>query len=207
MDFVYSKIRVSKDIEIETVTGGNRYSGKVWLEIARQIYCEHGEDYREIGHFQSGAPFLFSDNHKISISHTKGCLAVASLKVDEEADLSKFDYATLLGVDVEKADREKAASLRERFLDESEFELAPEGDIEKCIIAWTAKEAMYKAALTPGINWHHDLLIKKLPSPGKPGEGVIIIGEKEYPVKLETFREEDYFITVTCSTLSPTYQR
>lgn len=199
-DFIYSRINFNTRITIEEVYGGAGRSGKVWLALARQIYCESGPgDYRDIGHFASGAPFLFGMPEKISITHTDHFLAVASMKVGDDCNLSQFDPETMIGIDAERFDRDKARKLRERFLSDEELKIVDPDSVEANVTAWTAKEAMLKASLTPGINWHHDLIIRRLPSEGMPGEGMMRIEGKEYTVKLSTYRSDDFIVTLAHS--------
>lgn len=190
-DFIYERKKINDSITVEEISGGSRYSGKVWQAFARQIYCENGRDgYREIGHFSSGAPFLYNADERVSISHTDGMLTVASRKVPSDLQLSEFHPKFALGIDVERADRVKVLKLRERFLTEEELKLISPDSPEQNIVAWTAKEAMYKAALTPGINWRENLLIKELPTSEKPGKGLLKLPGGEFPVKLNTYNTE-----------------
>lgn len=196
-DFVYHRHFLPSGVKVEEISGGEDRSGKVWRALAMQIYCENGkDDYREVGHFDSGAPFLFNSDERISISHTDHILVVATVKTDENTKLSAFDHRSAVGIDAERADREKVTGLRERFLTEEELERIPAESLEANITAWTAKEALYKAALTPGLNWHHDIIITKLPAPGDDGTGIVRIEGKEYGFRLETYRSGDYIVTV-----------
>lgn len=196
-EFIYERKKPAPGLKVEEVTGGEGYHGKVWRALAMQIYCENGrDDYREVGHFASGAPFLYNADEKISISHTDRMLVVATIPVPEDANLSEFDPRHFIGVDTERADREKVLSLRERFLTADELALIPENDLEANIIAWTAKEAMYKAALTPGINWHNDLIIKRLPKEGEDGEGLLRLEGGDFPAVLSVYRSGDYLVTL-----------
>lgn len=207
MDFIYERVRTPGHIKIETVTGGEHYKGKVWREIARQIYCENGRDgYREIGHFASGAPFLYGEDERISISHTEGCLVVATIKTPADANLTEFSPETALGVDVERADREQVIKLRERFLSEDELKLIDAEDIEKNILAWTCKEAMLKAGMDAAIDWHHSIRFERLPSllcdlegnqqsAESEGFGRIILPGGEYKMTLRSYRHGPFIIT------------
>lgn len=200
MDYIYERRKTPEHVKIETVTGGSRYKGKVWTEIARQIYCENGkEGFREIGHFPSGAPFLYGSDERISISHTDGCLVVATIPVSPDSNLSEFTPETALGVDVERADREKTAELRERFLSDEELTRVPSGSVEAAVIAWTSKEAMLKAGMNPNIDWRHDIVITALPSFDTPGKGFIRLDGRQYPFALYTYPYEDFIITIAKS--------
>lgn len=200
MDFIYERNKTPHGIKIETVSGGSRYKGKVWREIARQIYCENGkEDYREIGHFSSGAPFLFNSDEHISISHTEGCMVVATVRMNPDAEKGEFDPAAALGVDVERADRKKALELRERFLTAPELSIVSADSVEENITAWSCKEAMLKAFMDPAIDWLNNITIKKLPSSGNEGRGIVKSGEDIFEFRLYSYRYEDFIITLAFS--------
>lgn len=196
-DFIYERIKLPCGVKLELVTDGCRYHGKLWRELALQIYCESGkDDFRDIGHFASGAPFIYGANERISISHTEGCLAVATIPVNADANLADFSPATALGVDVERADREKVATLRERFLTPDEMKIIPAESVEANVIAWTCKEAMLKAGMDPKINWHHDIVITALPTAETPGAGHIILGGENWHFTLHTMRQSQFVVTV-----------
>ena len=200
MDFIYERFRLPNGVKIEEVSGGSAYKGKVWLQIARQIYCENGKNgFRDMGHYQSGAPFLYGADERISLSHTDGLLVVATLKAPSYANLSEFSPETALGIDVEKADREKVLRLRERFLTPEEMEIVPQNSLETNIIAWTCKEAMLKAGMNPTIDWHHNIIITSLPGFDSPGKGYIKVGENEIGLVLNTLRRDGYIISVASS--------
>lgn len=191
MDFVYERSFTPEGVKIETVTGGSRYSGKVWRQIAMQIYCENGKDgYREVGHYPNGAPFLYGTDDRISISHTEGCLVVATLRRGPE------DAERLFGIDVEPSDRRKVVDLRERFLTEEELALVPADSVEANVVAWTCKEAMLKAGMEPAINWHRDIVITALPEGGKEGSGFIRLNGERHDFRLSTRRYDGFIVTL-----------
>lgn len=204
MDFIYERTRTPSGVKIETVTGGNHYKGKVWREIARQIYCENGkDDFRDIGHFSSGAPFIYGAAERISISHTEGCFAVATVPASPDADLSSFAPECAVGVDVESADRRKVMDVRGRFLSDAETVLVPSDSVKANVIAWTCKEAMLKAALDPSVDWRENIVITRLPAPGSPGRGYVVLKGERKEFLLETIETEGFFITIaSCRELS-----
>lgn len=211
MDFTYQRYRLPGGVKIEEVSGGSRYTGRVWTEIARQIYCENGkEGYRDLGHFQSGAPFLYDEDARISISHTYGCLVVATLAVSPDVNLSEFSLEAALGVDVERADRRKALELRERFLTDEELKLLTPDSVEQAVAAWTCKEALLKASMDSSINWKEDLRILRMPeivdlevllktkeAARFQGEGEIRMEGTSHRLALTTFRTGPYLVTLT----------
>lgn len=163
-EFIYWPHPTPPGIRVEEVSGMENKSGKLWREMALQIYCENGRDnFREIGHFQNGAPFLFGIPSRISLTHTCHLLAVASLPKTPEADLSRFNTRTALGIDAESLERTQVLKVRERFLSQKELEMIPADSLEQNIIAWTAKEALYKAAMTEGLDFRTSIVIDTLP--------------------------------------------
>lgn len=164
MEFIYWPHPTPAGIKVEEVTGMLSKSGRLWESMALQIYCENGRDgYRDVGHFTSGAPFLFGSPCRISITHTDHFLAVASLPKTPEADLSQFALRSALGIDAERLDRNQVLKVRERFLSPSELSMIGSEDLEANIIAWTAKEALYKAALCEGLDIRENIILTKLP--------------------------------------------
>ncbi|MDE6484729.1 MAG: 4'-phosphopantetheinyl transferase superfamily protein [Duncaniella sp.] len=91
-------------------------------------------------HKPSGAPLIISagKEHLVSISHSASTVAIAVADAEEA-----------LGVDVETY-RVQLERVQSRYLSDAESELftAPVDKLK----AWTAKEAVYKAALTPGLS-------------------------------------------------------
>lgn len=159
-------------------------SGKLWRDMAMQIYCENGVDgFREIGHFANGAPFLFGLTSRISVTHTAHLLAVATLPKTPEANLSQFAPRTAMGIDAERLDREQVLRVRDKFLSDEEKAIVSEDSLEANIIAWTSKEALYKAAMTEGLDFRNDITIKSLPAIDRqmnlPGAPAPVIGKAQ----------------------------
>lgn len=166
-DFIYWRHPTVPGIKVEEVTGGDIYKGEVWREMALQVYCENGrEAYREVGHYPNGAPFLYGEASRISITHCEGLLTVATLPPTPEVELSSFSQRAAMGIDAERRDRAQVLKVRERFLSEDELSLADADDVEANVLAWTVKEAAYKAMLSPGLDFRKDIRIVKMPVPG-----------------------------------------
>lgn len=200
-DYIYWKHDTPFGIRIEEI-GGNGSNEKVWQVIARQIYCEHGEtDYRDICHFDNGAPYIASSTNRISISHSGFLFAVASLPRTPEADLGVFNVRTALGIDVERRDRDQVLRIRDKFLSPEEMTAIGSDDVERNVLAWTCKEALFKAALTPGLDWKENLKILSLPEiDGATGKAAIIFpdGKKE-ALELYSYDSDGYIVTLAYS--------
>ena len=213
-EFIYWRHHTLPGIKVEEVCGGEDRSLKLWIEMAYQVYSENGkEGYREIGHFRNGAPFLVGETGRISITHTGRFLAVATLPDTPEVDLSVFSERAALGIDAERADREQTLRVREKFLSDDEQQMIDKDDVQKNVMAWTAKEALYKAAMLEGLDFKNDIRILSLPKIGpavpvydknefdpiRTGEAVVKIEDKEYPFVLYTYESEGNIVTLAYS--------
>lgn len=151
-------------VKIDEIFGMDNKEGKVWLSLALQIFCEQGEpNYRVIEHFSNGAPYIEGYPGRISISHTKHFLVIATLPKTPEIPLDSFNPRTAMGIDAEPLVRSQVLKVREKFLSDEEKEFVIEDNLEDNIIAWTAKEALYKAAFCPGLDFKNDIKILSLP--------------------------------------------
>lgn len=211
-EFIYWPHPTPPGIKVEEVSGMTSRSGALWREMAMQIYCENGRDgFREIGHFSNGAPFLFGTTARISITHTDHLLAVASLPKTPEANLSEFNPRTALGIDAERLDRNQVLKVRQKFLSDAELAMVAGDDLEANIMAWTAKEALYKAAMSEGLDFRKAIRIESLPAidrkmnlPGAPspviGKALVIhplAGEVE--MHLYAYESEECCVTLAFS--------
>lgn len=183
-EFIYWRHPTPVGIKVEEISGMENKSGKLWRDMAMQIYCENGVDgFREIGHFANGAPFLFGLTSRISVTHTAHLLAVATLPKTPEANLSQFAPRTAMGIDAERLDREQVLRVRDKFLSDEEKAIVSEDSLEANIIAWTSKEALYKAAMTEGLDFRNDVTIKSLPAIDRqmnlPGAPAPVIGKAQ----------------------------
>lgn len=150
-------------IHVDEVFGMDSKNGKIWNELALQIFKEMNGDYREVSHFSNGAPYIEGYAGRISLTHTNHFLAVAILPKTPETDLSIFKPRTAMGIDAESLDRTQVLKVRPKFLSEAELLLVPEDNLEKNIIAWTSKEAIFKAGFKEGVDFINDLELIKLP--------------------------------------------
>lgn len=213
-EFIYWRHHTLPGIKVEEVCGGEDRSLKLWIEMAYQVYSENGkEGYRELGHFRNGAPFLVGETGRISITHTGRFLAVATLPDTPEVDLSVFSERAAMGIDAERADREQTLRVREKFLSDDELQMIDKEDVKMNVMAWTAKEALYKAAMQEGLDFRNNIRILSLPKIGpavpvydknefdpiRTGEAVVKIEDKEYPFVLYTYESEGNVVTLAYS--------
>jgi phosphopantetheinyl transferase (holo-ACP synthase) len=210
-DFIYWRHVTAPGIKVEEICGAEDRSGRVWIEMARQVYCENGKDgYRVIEHFDSGAPYLDDEPTRISVSHTTGLLVVASLPKTPEANLEIYSPRTAMGIDAEKLNRKQVLSIRSRFLNESEMSMIADDDIAQNILAWTSKEALYKAALTPGLDFRKDIHISKFPDMKNAtiGEAEVVFSDGHTePFELFSYESEGCCVTIAYSPKCAKYQK
>ena len=162
-EFVTWNHKTPIGVKVDEVFGMDNKKGQTWISLAKQIFSEQGDtDYRIIEHFESGAPFMEGYSGRISLTHTKNLLAVAFLPKTPEVSLEVFNPRTALGIDAEPLERTQVIKVRDKFLNEKEKSLVPEEDIIANILAWTSKEALYKAALTAGLDFKKDIELLSL---------------------------------------------
>ena len=195
-------------IKVNEVFGMDSKAGKPWLILAKQIYCEQGQNYRVLDHFPNGAPFLEGIHARISMTHTDHFLAVALLPKTPDVDLAVFNPRSAMGIDAEKKDRMQVLKIRDKFLSDNEQSCIDKDNIEKNILAWTSKEAVYKAGMTPGIDFRNKIQIMELPvvDPAPEKMNQPILGEATLyfpdhmdlePQILKLFAYESYDCIVT----------
>ncbi|MDE6342387.1 MAG: 4'-phosphopantetheinyl transferase superfamily protein [Muribaculaceae bacterium] len=220
MDFLYEKDITPSGISVETISGGEDKSPKVWKLFAMQIFSEADGDYRELEHYPSGAPALYGVPMRVSLSHTSHCMVVATLPKTPDVDLGGFSLRTAMGIDLEKADRRQVLKVKEKFLMPEEISMLPafgEVDdvsaevIERYILAWTCKEALYKAALGELPDWKGDYRITTLPAvardlrdatPEKYGKAEILLrseAQEKVEMLLSSWRFEGHIVTLAFS--------
>lgn len=204
-------------VAVEMIYGADEKSAKVWKLFAMQIFSEAEGDYRSIEHLDCGAPMLDGIPQRISISHTSHCMAIASLPKTPDIDLSGVNARTAIGIDLEKADREQVLKIRDRFLSESEKNLLPTfadiensttEDVRQHILAWTCKEALYKADMGQASDWKEDYIITELPrlakdlksaTPDMFGKGKVKTADGEMDMWLSSWEFERQIVTLAFS--------
>ncbi|MFR9166569.1 MAG: 4'-phosphopantetheinyl transferase family protein [Dysgonomonas sp.] len=100
-----------------------------------------------INYHKSGKPFIAKNNLNISISHTKGYVAVLLSPNNE------------IGVDIQHI-TPKVLQVQNRFIAENEYIVDNEDKIIHLLLHWAAKETLYKAIGT-GVNLKKSFCIEK----------------------------------------------
>lgn len=102
-----------------------------WLAVRNLLKTMCGSE-KQIAYNSCGKPFLGDESYKISISHTKGFVAILLHKTNE------------VGIDIEQQS-ERILKLKERFM--STTELANLDNIKTsthALLYWSAKETLFK---------------------------------------------------------------
>ena len=103
-----------------------------------------GEEIK-LHYYPSGRPYLKDRNQNISISHTNAYVAVV---------LSSKKYA---GIDIQYI-TDKVLRVRQHFVSEEEC-IDPKNEVMHLLLHWSAKETIYKALGTPGVDLLKELYI------------------------------------------------
>ncbi len=241
-EFIFWRHATSAGVQVEEICGGEDKSQRLWMAMALQVFGENGaERFREIDHTASGAPLLADEPQRISVSHTTHFMVVAMLPRTPEADLTCFNIRTAMGVDCERADRSQVLKVAERVLSSDELRLVADyaaalerGDahhapldadaaqVRAHVLAWTIKEALYKAALAPGLDFRSALVIKALPEicstplAGNPRFGRAVIerpadqaGARTESIDMELFsyESEGHIVTLAYSPRAAKWKR
>ena len=199
-EFIYWHHKLPRGIEVIEVCGGEDRSGRLWRLMAEQLIAENSDDgERSISHYSSGAPFLEGENRRVSLTHTEHFLALAMRPATPDPIGESPVCGEMLGIDAERLDRQQVLRIRERFLSREELEMIPADDLGANILAWTIKEAVYKAMLTPGLDFRRDIAIIQLPDMKSHARGTARALPKEGPAcrfDLFSWESEGHCLTV-----------
>ena len=236
-EFIFWRHDTSAGIRVEEICGGEDKSAKLWKVMALQVFGENGGDrFREIAHTEAGAPLLEESGQRISVSHTQHFMVVAMLPRTPETDPEGFSLRTAMGIDCERMDRSQVLKVADRVMSPEELVLVgsyaagleagdahhkpipgEQAQVMANVLAWTVKEALYKAALTPGLDFRTNLLIESLPEIcGNPlvrnpryGKAVMRLGGELGDVEMDLFSylSEEHIVTLAYSPKCAKFKR
>lgn len=125
-------------------------SRRIEMMVERLLLCHIFGPGAQLMHHDNGQPWVRLHDQRmthISITHTKQWVAVAT------------NQDCPMGIDIERQ-AQRVMRVRHKFLNEREQQMVPPGDVMAHLVAWTAKEALYKAAsLTEPVSIRNDLQI------------------------------------------------
>lgn len=98
-----------------------------------------------LSHAPSGAPLLlYPEGYVLSVTHSRRMVAIAVAAA-----------GVRIGIDTDTPDRHmQLARIAPRFLSPAQMEEWGAAPAPALLVAWCVKEALYKAALTPGLSLH-----------------------------------------------------
>lgn len=112
-----------------------------------------GEE-KQIGHLDSGKPYLCDGSWRISISHTKGYVAVA------------LHPAAEVGIDIEQV-HERVRGVATHFVRSDELPgfscLSPSDQLYALLLHWSAKETIFKVLGCSNVDFREHLRIFPFP--------------------------------------------
>lgn len=131
-----------------------RYTNKTriseWLAVRnllKTICCEE----KQICYTESGKPYLSDNSYKISITHTKGYVAVLIHSILE------------VGIDIEQQSN-RVLKLKERFMSAAELSnLDSTNEATHALLYWSAKETLFKILPESEIDFREHLHINNFP--------------------------------------------
>lgn len=127
------------------LTRQNRQKEKL---ISQYLVSHLTNSNAEILYKSNGAPYILHSGFNLSITHTKGWVAV------------QVDSKRLPGIDIEyRSDR--ILKVAHKFIAESESHFISESEkLSYYNVIWCAKEALYKIAQIEGLIFTDDLLVE-----------------------------------------------
>jgi phosphopantetheinyl transferase len=151
---------------------------------AREAVCwliaNHVGPYVELHHDADGAPLLRGSELHISVSHSRRFAAIA------------LHPAYRIGVDVEEMRPAQLRRVQSRFISLSEAAQWAATD-SQLLAAWTIKEAVYKAAATPGLS------LTSINLSAEPGAALLPDGRR---FAVRTFAEPERTISLAIEQLT-----
>ena len=168
----------------------NRVRRLEYLAV-RALATQMGIHSADIAYLASGKPYLKDSNLTISISHTKGYVAVL---------MSAHGQA---GVDVEHT-TDRVRKIRQKFMHPMEETVLTEvcksiNETLGLLLHWCAKEAMFKAVPEDGVDFAQELRIIDFGLQGESGsfQGCFLRTGRNF--KIDYLMQPDFVLTCSFS--------
>jgi len=134
----------------------------------------------DICYLETGRPYIKDGSYNISISHTKGYVAVV------------LDKNYRVGIDIEQiSDRVKR--VRSKFVSDKEY-IDPDKELIHLLLNWSAKESVYKLFDIPGIELKEEVIISRF-KPEKEGVFTADIIRTDQRVDVFYMTTSDFVLT------------
>ncbi len=119
-----------------------------WLAVRVLLYTLLGEE-KEVAYYESGKPFLLHSSLSLSISHTKGYVAVILGSHSQE-----------VGIDIEQYGM-RVKKVAHKFMHKDEqANLYRGSDVWALLLHWSAKETMFKCMNTSSVDFSEHLYVQ-----------------------------------------------
>jgi phosphopantetheinyl transferase len=135
----------------------------------------------EVEYLENGKPII--NNGFISISHSGNWLGI------------RYSENHQIGLDIEKI-HSRILKIKDRFLSETEETEVCSGDIEKMILCWSAKEAIFKKYGGETVFFREKIKVLNIDSVKKEIAVKIWNDESEFIETLSYFYPEDEYVLV-----------
>jgi phosphopantetheinyl transferase len=162
-----AKLNLTDFAEYYQLTDKRSIEKRAALHVVRFVLKD---DELEILYKESGKPYLLS-HVSISISHSYDWLVV----------LFSFTGSDI-GIDIEKV-RDKILNIKEKFLSTKELTHLQKATVEKYTVYWSAKEAIYKALDTKGLNFLEQFYIEDFSYSQKGGKINVVVHSSNFEKK------------------------
>lgn len=130
---------IKKNIDIGDSSGIKSQRRKTEVLVTRLLLNLIFGEKDILRHYENGAPYIQGSNMHVSISHTTGAVCIATNGIHP------------IGIDIENIGT-RVIKVRDKFLNETEKQWLAADDVNSNLVAWTAKEALFKVIPDSGID-------------------------------------------------------
>lgn len=131
---------------LDIVFGAKSDSRRLEMLATRVLLKELLGEEKQISYFPSGRPYLEDNSFQISISHTKGYVAIV------------LDKTRTMGMDIEYRS-DKIFKVRDRVITPSDY-IDSANEQVHLLLHWSAKEAMFKFLDAEGVDFRRNLHVE-----------------------------------------------
>lgn len=170
LSFFQSKDKIERSIQ--RIKAPSKVLERLAVRVLLRMMLNKKQD---ILYLKSGKPYLLNSKLNISISHTKGYVAVI---------LAESKY---LGIDIQYI-APKILNIEHKFISDKEY-INPANKLNHLLLHWAAKETLYKA-IGNGVDFKESFLIE----PFEPQEHGILKAH-ETASELSLIFDIDYTVT------------